>query len=435
MSRFVVMDVVFYGGSLNYDQGAGNYQELKKITKWDGRQYTLVSRYALRYSILEMAKMMGLWNIADGGKLVESGGGDKQVIQPKPELLLNGEILKYPEFDLFGYLITSTIPQASRVAPVKISHAISLTPFYYDNQFAGNIGFAKRRLAYTGKMDINLFTIEEHYTYYVYTVVIDLDKIGENEVYLSARDKDWEIIEFTDNSNEYILKLKGKKAKNAGLIKDEKGGELKIPRKLEIGKIEVDGKEKLVYVETRIEEIKDGSTTKVYKIIQKITPKEAKQKRIKELVKTILNLKRSIKGRDEDLSPKLLVVGIYKNHPYKTYKDKIFLKDEYSEESYDEIEEKEEDGKKIVKVKHIISKSKKPVFEVVGDEFESEPTEMSEDEIIEFISELFKDGEKTGQNINEGEAKNEVCNEVCMVKVFYDPSVKIEVKEVKTETK
>lgn len=39
MSRFIVMDIVFYGGSLNYDQGTGNYQELKKITKWDGRQY------------------------------------------------------------------------------------------------------------------------------------------------------------------------------------------------------------------------------------------------------------------------------------------------------------------------------------------------------------------------------------------------------------
>lgn len=41
MSRYIVMDLVFYGNSLNYDQGSGNYQELKKITKWDGRQYTL----------------------------------------------------------------------------------------------------------------------------------------------------------------------------------------------------------------------------------------------------------------------------------------------------------------------------------------------------------------------------------------------------------
>ena len=35
--------------------------ELKKITKWDGKQYTLVSRYALRYSLLETGKNLGFW--------------------------------------------------------------------------------------------------------------------------------------------------------------------------------------------------------------------------------------------------------------------------------------------------------------------------------------------------------------------------------------
>lgn len=74
MGRYIVMDIVFYGNSLNYDQGTGNYQELKKITKWDGRQYTLVSRYALRYSLLELARKMGLWDIADGSKLQRAGG-------------------------------------------------------------------------------------------------------------------------------------------------------------------------------------------------------------------------------------------------------------------------------------------------------------------------------------------------------------------------
>ena len=56
--RYIVLDVVFYANSLNYDQGEGNYQELKKITKWDGRQYVLVSRYALRYSILHWANKL-----------------------------------------------------------------------------------------------------------------------------------------------------------------------------------------------------------------------------------------------------------------------------------------------------------------------------------------------------------------------------------------
>ena len=32
--RYITMDIVFYGNSLNYDWGGGtNYQELKKVTK------------------------------------------------------------------------------------------------------------------------------------------------------------------------------------------------------------------------------------------------------------------------------------------------------------------------------------------------------------------------------------------------------------------
>jgi len=183
MGRYIVMDIVFYGNSLNYDQGTGNYQELKKITKWDGKQYTLVSRYALRYSLLETARKIGLWEIADGSKLQRAGERDQTVIQPSDEILLSGEILKYPEFDLFGYLITSTTPQNFRVAPVKISHAVSLTPFNYDALFNANIGLANRIRKITGEMEPNPFTAEEHETYYQYTVVIDV----VNKYYIKSR--------------------------------------------------------------------------------------------------------------------------------------------------------------------------------------------------------------------------------------------------------
>ena len=132
--------------------------------------------------------------------------------------------------------------------------------------------------------------------------------------------------------------------------------------------------------------------------------------RVHELIKSILNLKRSIKGREEDISPKLMVVGIYKNNPYKTYKDRILLIDEYCEEEYDEvIEEPLENGRKI-KIKHIVSKSKKPIFEIKVNGVEKE--ELSEDKVINFINEIFD--------------KNK--DEISQVRVFYDPSVKCEIK-------
>ena len=391
MSRYIVMDIVFYGNSLNYDQGTGNYQELKKITKWDGRQYTLVSRYALRYSLLDTARKLGLWDIADGSKLQRAGEGDQTVIQPSDEILLSGEILKYPEFDLFGYLITSTTPQNFREAPVKISHAVSLTPFNYDALFNANIGLANRMRKITGEMEPNPFTAEEHETYYQYTVVIDIENIGKIDVYINKNSsvgtgkEKWKIEEIR---NEDKLKF---------ILKKNKGKESKTVE-------QSDSVKKVVF-----EELEKDLVHVLYSLKPKDSEDPVKERIIK-LVKAILNLKRSIKGREEDLSPKLMVVGIYKNNPYKTYKDRISLVDEYCEEEYNEvIEEQLENGRKI-KIKHVVSKSKKPVFEVKVNSAEKE--ELSEDKVINFINEIFDENE---DGINQ-------------VKVFYDPSVKCEIK-------
>ena len=415
MGRYIVMDIVFYGNSLNYDQGTGNYQELKKITKWDGKQYTLVSRYALRYSLLETARKIRQWDIADGSKFQQAGEGDQTVIQPSEEMLLSGEILKYPEFDLFGYLITTTTPQNFREAPVKISHAISLTPFNYDALFNANIGLANRMRKIAGSMDPNPFTAEEHETYYQYSVVADLDRVGKIETYIKV-DK-----ERKENKKNYRLSKIRVEEMNGKLVfigEYSHDAEKKEDKLLEFPVISERNDFEKVLVELPIEENKIEKmlqTNSFYEFrgnenVNTITikythSKESVQNRIEALIRAILNLKRSIKGRAEDLSPKLMVVGIYKNEPYKTYKDKISLIDEYREEEYDEItEEPLENGRKI-KVKHIVSKSKKPVFEVKVAGAAKE--ELSEDQVKNFINGIF--------NKSEGM--------ISQVKVFYDPSV------------
>ena len=443
MGRYIVMDVVFYGNSLNYDQGSGNYQELKKITKWDGKQYTLVSRYALRYSILETANKMGLWDVADGSKLYESeGGGEQKVIQPAPEILLSGEILKYPEFDLFGYLITQprgiNQPQNFRTAPVKISHAVSLTPFSYDALFNANVGLANRRMKVTGKLEPNPFTAEEHETFYQYTVVVDVNNIGNLEVYVN----EGENIQLGDGRKLKIKEIKSENDSNGDeeKVKIEFGGENDPIVQFEDEKIKLKGEISLI--NNKLKVIK-------YSLKEKENEDPVK-KRVETLIKTILNLKRSIKGREEDLSPKLMIVGIYKNNPYKTYKDKISLIDEYCEEEYDEVIEKPlENGRKI-KIKHVVSKSKKPVFEVKING--AEKKELSENEVIKFIKRIFyldmienmkKDG-KTDDEIKEA-LRNEELNDIQnflekydenekkifydKVKVFYDPSVECKLCE------
>ncbi len=423
MGKYIVMDVVFYGNSLNYDQGSGNYQELKKITKWDGKQYTLVSRYALRYSILETANKMGLWDVADGSKLQRAGEGEQTVIQPAEEILLSGEILKYPEFDLFGYLITSTTPQNFREAPVKISHAVSLTPFAYDALFNANIGLANRMRKATGGMDPNPFTAEEHETYYQYSVVVDVDRIGEIEVYIKI-DKEKKKSNKKHNLNEIKIEENDGKLIVIGIYSNndtsiqEKLFEFPIFKEKDmfktphIIKLPVKGQ----ITENSSYSIEVVKNMNVIIINYKLKSDKIKN-RIKNMIEAIINLKRSIKGRDEDLSPKLMVVGIYKDTPYKSFKDKIILVDEYVSEEYDEIEEYEKDGKKIYRVRHRITKSRKPVFEI-EDENLSDPNVLNEKEVFDLIEKLFN-------------AKQEETVE--KVKIFHDSSVKVKLPKHKDE--
>jgi CRISPR-associated protein Cst2 len=398
MGKYIVMDIVFYGNSLNYDQGSGNYQELKKITKWDGRQYTLVSRYALRYSLLETVRRTGLWSIAEGENLTASGRGDKKVIQPATDFLLSGEILKYPEFDLFGYLITDTEPQNFRTAPVKINHAVSMTPFNYDALFNANLGLANRMRKKYGDMKPNPFTAEEHETFYQYSVVVDVDNIGKIDVYMKKGSE---------------INLKDVKWK----IKD-----INVEKEVTIELETVSNKEKeskqIVQAENIITLDSSGISNDLnivqYALDGNDRDDNPVEERVNELMKGILHLKRSIKGREEDLSPKLMVIGIYENKPYKTYKDKINLLDEYVEEEFDEIEKVSMDnGGEKVRIRHKTTKSRKPLFEIDGIEINTET--LDENNLLQFIKPLFE-SENTLKDLE-------------AVQIFCDSSIRIKSKK------
>ena len=302
--KYIVLDIVFYGSSLNYDWGGGtNYQELKKITRWDGRQYVLVSRYALRYSILHWANKMfpDKWKLA--GKDVLTGIGENEVVRPfgpgdfrkkveeeykknleekfKNEKMKEEEIeekiknklktkevkekieeeswrkyrdflknifVQYPEFDLFGFMVAEgggNEAALTRTSPVKISHAISMTPTNIDTHTMANLDMKRR----AGGKGSNPVTMEEKTDFYVYNVTIDVNRIGK-----------------------YLLEEHGKE---------------------DIGNIT-------------------------------IYPKLAKE-RIEQFIEALLHLKRDIKARREDLSPWLMIVGLYENGRYETFMDKIRL--------------------------------------------------------------------------------------------------------------
>ncbi len=361
MTRKIVLDIVFKGMSLNYDQGAGNYQELKKITRWDGRQYTLVSRYALRYSLLETLKNMGFDIKLPGDKLTKSGDNNEGALQPDPRVLLDGSIFEHPELDLFGFLITDTEPQNAREACVKISHAISMTPYDYDVQFCANLDLANRYSKSKGeKVEPNPFNIEEHETFYQYTVVIDVDRIGEIDVYL-----------FSEQKDDKKKKLEDIIPENLKLEEIKKGLKNENIKTFQLGNENEDFK---VFLSSN--EINKN----VYKITLKVDPIEEYRKIIiKKILEAIFKLKRSIKAREEDISPKFAIIGLY-NGIYDTYKDKIRLIKEFKEEHI--IEEEEKDGKKTIK--RAVRIYDIPTIEIEG--ISNENVKTNVEEVIEEVS-------------------------------------------------
>lgn len=160
--------IIFQAESANYGESVGNVASLKKLSRGQGDQYTYISRQAIRFNIAEQL-----------GELLApvkaEGSGDKKVVQFSEE----ATITDYPEIDFFGYLKTAKGSGGKkRSAKVRLSNAIALEPFRGDLDFLTNKGQADK----IGE-NMNIAQAEIHRSYYRYTVTIDLDQIGEDQVY------------------------------------------------------------------------------------------------------------------------------------------------------------------------------------------------------------------------------------------------------------
>ena len=161
----LTITIVFQASSLNYGEGLGNRSSLKKLTRGNGEAYTYLSRQAIGFNITQQ---MGIDNTPIGL--------DGSVLQYDP----NTTILDYPEIDLFGYMKTSKENTKKRNAVVRLSNAISLEPFSLDMDFLTNLGLLNRyNSQHKEKKDGgNISQSEKHMSFYVYTIAIDLEKVG-----------------------------------------------------------------------------------------------------------------------------------------------------------------------------------------------------------------------------------------------------------------
>lgn len=164
----LTITMIFKAQSLNYSEGIGNIAELKKITRGNGDVYTFASRQALRYDIARLGNEMFDWNL----QVVDK---DKKTVQFSDKYTIEDS----EEMDLFGYMRTigksdeNNGGASVRSAVVRLSNAISLEKYKSDIEFLSNKGMADRI-----KEHPNIANLEQHLSYYTYTVTIDLSKVG-----------------------------------------------------------------------------------------------------------------------------------------------------------------------------------------------------------------------------------------------------------------
>ena len=185
----LTITMIFKAQSLNYSEGIGNIAELKKLTRGNGDVYTFASRQALRYDIARLGNEMFDWNL----QVVDK---DKKTVQFSEKYTIEDS----EEMDLFGYM--RTIGKSDdkdgganvRSAVVRISNALSLEKYKSDIEFLSNKGMADRI-----KEHPNIANLEQHLSYYTYTVTIDLSKVGiDSDIELSNEVKKNRVIQLLE---------------------------------------------------------------------------------------------------------------------------------------------------------------------------------------------------------------------------------------------
>lgn len=246
----LTITMIFKAQSLNYGEGIGNISELKKLSRGDGSTYTFASRQALRYDIVRLGNKMFRWNL----EVVDKSKG---TIQFKDDLTIKDS----QEMDLFGYMKTAKKTENEdggsniRSASVRLSHAISLEEYKSDMEFLNNKGLADRIADFP-----NLANIEQHLSYYTYTITIDLEKVGiDGDVNLDNSTKAQRVKELLEIIKVLNREIRGREENLSPIFII--GGIYKLNSPFFLGRIKLIGKDGEFSIDTEM--LKDTTTLKL----------------------------------------------------------------------------------------------------------------------------------------------------------------------------
>lgn len=241
-SKGLTLTIIFKAQSLNYGEGIGNISELKKLARGNGNVYTFASRQALRYDIARIGNKLYDWNL----EVVDKSKG---TIQFKDKL----NIKDSQEMDLFGYMKTSKKSaeneeggSETRSAAVRLSHAISLEEYKSDMDFLTNKGLADRI-----KQFPNLANIEQHLSYYTYTVTVDLSRIGQDgNIELSQEEKTTRVLQLLEIIKVLNRDIRGREENLSPLF--IVGGIYNINSPFFLGRIKLEAKGEEFKIDTKV---------------------------------------------------------------------------------------------------------------------------------------------------------------------------------------
>ena len=248
--RGLSITMIFKAQSLNYGEGIGNISELKKLSRGDGSTYTFASRQALRYDIARLGHKMFGWNL----EVVDKSKGP---VQFKDDLTIEDS----EEMDLFGYMKTAKKTESEnggsnvRSAAVRLSNAISLEQYKSDMDFLNNKGLADRINEFP-----NLANIEQHLSFYTYTITIDLEKIGvDNGIELDNSIKAKRVKELLEIVKVLNREIRGREENLSPVFVI--GGLYKLNTPFFLGRIKLNGKDGEFSLDTEM--LKDTMTLKL----------------------------------------------------------------------------------------------------------------------------------------------------------------------------
>lgn len=239
--------MIFKAQSLNYGEGIGNISELKKLTRGDGSVYTFASRQALRYDIARIGNKLFGWNL----EVVDKSKG---TVQFKDNLTIEDS----EEMDLFGYMKTAKKEEGAstiRSAAVRLSNAISLEDYKSDMDFLNNKGLADR----IGEFP-NLANVEQHLSFYTYTITVDLSKVGvDGKVELDSNTRAKRVKELLEIIKVLNRDIRGREENLSPLFVI--GGMYDLNSPFFLGRIKLEGKNKEFSINTNM--LKDTLDLKI----------------------------------------------------------------------------------------------------------------------------------------------------------------------------